>query len=123
MPYSAKFSGNIGVRQEFDITSSLSAFAGFNVSYVGERFGTFNQNTAGLAIAPVVMPRVKLPSYTVVDLQTGVSLNELWTLNLYARNIFNEEGIISIGTRGGASLPLATLIQPRMIGFSLSASF
>jgi outer membrane receptor protein involved in Fe transport len=123
LPFSSKFSGNIGVRQEFDISSSFSGYAGFNVSYVGERLGLFNQNTDGLPGAPVVMPRVEIPSYTVVDLQGGVRFNEMWTLNLYARNVFDEEGFLSIGTRNGTALPQALLIQPRTFGVSLSIEF
>lgn len=123
LPASAKFSGNINVRQDFDLTATLSGYAGFNVSYVGERFGTFNQNTDGLPGRQVVMPRVKVPSYTVVDLQAGVNLGEMWTFNVYAKNVFDEDGFISIGTASGTNLPQATLIQPRTIGVGLSVDF
>lgn len=123
LPSSAEFTGNVGVRQDFDITAALKGYAGFNVNYVGERFGTFNANTEGLPGAQVVMPRVKVPSYTVVDLQAGVRMNDVWTFNVYAKNVFDEEGFINVATQGGTRLPLATLIQPRTIGVSLSVDF
>lgn len=123
LPYSAKLSGNLSVRQDFDISSAVSAYAGFNVSYVGERMGLLNQNTTGLPGTQVVMPRVEIPSYTVVDVQTGFNFGPTWALNLYARNIFDEEGFIAIDTANGTTLPQATLIQPRMLGFAVSAKF
>ncbi|MGC4252605.1 MAG: TonB-dependent receptor [Sphingobium sp.] len=118
LPYSAKFSGNLSMQQDFALSDSIGAFAGFNLNYVGNRMALFNQNSTSAVIA-----RAKLPSYTVVDLRAGLNFNGRWKANIYVRNLFDKEGITSIATTNGTTLPQATFITPRTIGLTLSADF
>jgi iron complex outermembrane recepter protein len=118
LPYSAKFTGNISVQQDFDITDRITAYAGFNVNYIGNRLGLLNQNAA-----TAVIPRATLPSFTVVDLRAGLGLDDRWKLNFYVRNLFDEQGVTRVDTRQGTQLPQAVFITPRTIGLTVSADF
>lgn len=118
LPYSAKFTGNLSMQQDFELTESLGAYFAFNINHIGNRFGLFNQNSAS-----AVIPRVKLPAYTAVDLRAGVTVNDMWKLNLYVRNLFDKRGVSSVDARNGTQLPQAVFVAPRTIGFSLSADF
>lgn len=118
LPYSAKFTGNLSAQQSFQVANNAEAFVGFTVSHLGNRFGLFNQNSPA-----AVLPRLKLPSYTTVDLRAGLAIDDQWKLNLYVRNLFDKRGITSGDTRNGTQLPQVVFITPRVIGFSVSADF
>jgi outer membrane receptor protein involved in Fe transport len=118
LPYSAKFTGNLSMQQDFALTDSATAYVGFNVNYVGNRIGLLNQDSTR-----AVLQRAKLPSYTVVDLRAGVSIDRRWSVNAYVRNLFDKMGITSVDTRNGTQLPQAVFITPRTIGLTLSATF
>jgi outer membrane receptor protein involved in Fe transport len=117
LPASAKHSGNLSVQQDFSF-SSFDLFIGANWSYVGER----KSNFVNSAVADSVS-RFDLPSYSVVDLRAGMTLNEKWRLNLYARNVLDEDGVIAAGNRNGTSITTVNFLQPRTIGMALSLDF
>lgn len=115
LPFSAKTSFNIGAQQDFPIAEDLVGYVGFNVSYVGNRMGLFNQDSAQAAIS-----RVKLPAYTAVDLRGGLEINDRWKINIFAKNLFDKKGVVSGTTGNGTRLPEAVFIPPRTIGAILS---
>jgi iron complex outermembrane recepter protein len=119
LPFSPKFSANIGARYDFALSDALDAYAGVNLSYVGSRMGAFNQDTPAIRLQ-----RPRIPSYSVVDLNAGLTLHNRWKLNFFARNVFDKKGFVGIGT-GNGTLPRATgqLIRPRMIGVIASTDF
>ncbi|MDX8356513.1 TonB-dependent receptor [Sphingopyxis terrae] len=118
LPYSAKFTGNIGATQEFGLGGDVSGKLGFNVNYVGNRYGLFNQDTD-----QILSLRAKLPSYTLVDLSGGIEFGRMWKLNAYVRNLFDKKGITSVDTVSGVRLPQAVFITPRTIGLMASVEF
>ena len=118
LPYSAKFSGNLSMQQDFTLSDRLAAYAGFNVNYVGNRYGLFNQNSPS-----AIFQRAKLPSYTTVDLRAGVTVDEAWRLDFYVRNLFDKIGFTSVNSRNGTAPPQAVLITPRTIGVTASLKF
>ncbi|HEY6923723.1 MAG TPA: TonB-dependent receptor [Steroidobacteraceae bacterium] len=111
LPYTARFTGNFSVQQDFPIYNTWTGFLGAMVSYVGDRQGVF------LATPQ----RQYLPAYAKTDLRAGARY-DTWTLNLYANNVTDRRGVISGGL--GSFPPFGfTLIQPRLIGLSLVKAF
>jgi iron complex outermembrane recepter protein len=117
LPASSEFSGNLSIQQDFYL-GSLDLFVGANWSYVGDRKSEFVNS----AVADSV-PRFDLPSYSVVDLRAGVTFDQKWHLNLYARNILDEDGVVAATNRNGTSVTIANFLQPKTFGVALSLDF
>jgi outer membrane receptor protein involved in Fe transport len=111
LPYTARFTGNFSVHDEFALGPRITGFAGASVSYVGRRENNF---------APSYAPgRLEFPSYTQTSLHAGARY-ESWTISAFVNNLTDERGII------GTNLPTFSniiYIQPRTAGLSVSKSF
>ncbi|MDO7835585.1 TonB-dependent receptor [Sphingobium sp. HBC34] len=118
LPYSARFTGNFGVQQDFAISASGTGYVGFNVNYIGNRYGLLNQNSTTARFE-----RAKLPGYTLVDLRAGLGLSNGIDVNFYVRNLFDKKGITSVDSRNGTQVPQITLVTPRTIGMTASLRF
>jgi len=116
LPFSAKFSTSISARQSFSLGGSTKAFVGATLAHVGDRQTAF-QSSAG------ARPRFTLPSYSIVDLQAGISMDEVWHLSGYIRNLFNENAVINAGNGNGVLSPTAVFAQPRTFGFTVARDF
>ncbi len=112
LPFSARFSGNLSIDQQFPLGSRLDGFAGASVSYVGDRKGSF---TGGTGV------RQELPAYTQLDLNAGVK-RDSWTVNVYANNILDKRGVL-IGGLGFLYTNAFNYIPPRTLGLSLLRTF
>lgn len=112
LPYSSRFSGSLGLDQEFPLGSRATGFLGGSVSYVGERKGLFRR--AGLV-------REIFPDYTQVDLRAGLRYDN-WTAQAFVNNLTDERGILRSGLDSNRPTYL-TFIQPRTIGLSLIKDF
>ncbi len=111
LPYSARESGHLSVRQEFPLWNDFTGFVGGAFSYVGDRVGPFR---AGVERQPY-------PSYTQLDLDVGLT-NDKWLFNIFATNLGDKRGVIN----GGLGVPSPTqfhYITPRTVGMSISRSF
>ena len=111
LPGIPKLSGGVTGDYNFELTPLYPAFVGFSYRYVGSREQNF---------APPGTIRTELPSYSTVDLRTGV-LHDNWTFELYAKNVGDERGIVAVGN--GTGIFGASVIQPETVGFSLSSKF
>jgi iron complex outermembrane recepter protein len=112
LPYSSRFSANLSLDQDFNLTDRTTGFVGATVSYIGNRLGTF---------VPAPTARADFPSYTKVDLRAGMRYDS-WSANLYATNIGDRRGILGGGA--GTFPPFAyTYIQPRTVGLAVSKDF
>jgi outer membrane receptor protein involved in Fe transport len=119
LPYSAKFTANISLQQDFDLSEHVSAFVGGNLSYVGQRFSEFTSTAAS-----AVRPRISMPAYTVVDLRFGASFKDVGIqVNAYVRNLFGARGVVTATNRNGAVPPNAVFLQPTTYGVTLAKSF
>jgi iron complex outermembrane recepter protein len=119
LPYSPRFSASLSADQNFQISSQWTGFVGGTVAYVGQRFGDFPSQATSL--------RSVFPSYTTLDLRAG-ALTGPWTLNLFARNVTNERGVLTSRSLLGAQATLdgpyiTNFIPPRTIGLSVSRAF
>jgi len=116
LPDSSRFSGNFSVRQDFPLGSSVSAFVGGSVSYVGDRLGVFTY------APPAVPPRQVLPGYTKADLHGGARYDS-WTLNFFVNNVADRRGALT-GGLGTSPTPYGfNYIQPRTVGLSVVKTF
>lgn len=119
LPYSPRFSGSLSADENFRINSQWTGFVGGTVAYVGQRYGDF-PSTAD-SVRPV------FPSYTTLDLRTG-ALTGPWTVNLFARNVTNERGVLTSRSLLGAvallnSPYITNFIPPRTVGLSVARDF
>jgi outer membrane receptor protein involved in Fe transport len=87
------------------------------VGYTGDRTVDLDQRAADGSIH-------ELDDYVTVDLRAGLYRGQ-WSLELYGKNLTNEEGVTALnapGTLPDGAVGLA-LIRPRTIGLSLGSSF
>jgi outer membrane receptor protein involved in Fe transport len=114
LPYGSRFSGNLSLNQTFPLVGDITGFGGAQLSYVGDRLGTF------VPLSPNA-PRADYPAYTKVDLRAGVT-SKAWSVNLYANNVANRRGLLGGGA--GTIPPFSYYyIQPRTVGLSLVKTF
>lgn len=118
LPFGARFSGSFSADQDIPLNAVWTGFLGGSLSYVGDREGDFA--TAADHV------RVRLPSYTQVDLRLGIRSDD-WTVSLFANNVSDERGIVGAAPeRGGgtAADPFwVTYIRPRTLGLSVAKTF
>ncbi|MFD2499454.1 TonB-dependent receptor domain-containing protein [Rhizorhabdus histidinilytica] len=118
LPFSAKVAANVTAQQVFPLTDRLEGNVGFTLVYVGDRAGTFVTDAAN-----ATRPRMLLPEYTTVDIRGGLTFDEVWSANLYVRNLFDKRGVAAADNRNGVNVPTALFIQPRTFGVTLARSF
>jgi iron complex outermembrane recepter protein len=117
LPASARFTSNLSIQQDFPIASSLTGFVGGNWSFVGSRESSF------VSSAVDSTPRFTLPSYSLVDVQTGITYGSGWRASLFLRNAFNKLGVITADNRNGTSVTSVNYLQPRTVGMNVSKEF
>lgn len=117
LPYVPEWSLGFSADYRWTIGSS-AAYVGGIVGYTGDRTVDFDQRRADGRIQ-------ELDDYVTVDLRAGLLYRGQWSLELYSKNLTNEEGVRALNAPGGlpnGAVGLA-LIRPRTIGFSIGASF
>jgi len=113
LPYSARFSGNLALREEIPLTGRLTGFLGGSASYVGNRIGEFTSTPT----------RAEFPGYAQFDFLGGVKWDD-WTVNLFVNNLADKRGVLYGGPGSQGSPPFAYFyIQPRTAGLSLTKNF
>lgn len=110
---------SLGLDGEYDwpVMSSAIAYIGANLGYVDDRPAGFSN------LAPDGSIR-EADSYTMVNLRAGIDFGR-WSIELYGRNLGDEEGVNDIvgeGLLANGAVGLG-LIQPRTYGVTLGASF
>jgi outer membrane receptor protein involved in Fe transport len=127
LPYTPKLSANLSADYEWSLGTDVEAFVGGNVRVVGDQ-------TAGFSAAyrAAFGGRIQIDGYQTVDLRAGVNFGR-FTVQAYARNLFDEYGVVSAGgfptavqpALGGTSIQLmtASTIRPRTIGVLFGAQF
>lgn len=83
LAFAPSFQGNMRVRYEWDVASNMTAFVMPQVTYSGSKFTDI-----------IEINKLKLDSYTVVDLSAGVSRDQ-WTFEVYGENLFDKRAEIS----------------------------
>ena len=83
LAFAPSFQGNIRVRYEWDLTSTIEAYIQPQVSHSASKFTDI-----------IEINKIKLDSYTVVDLAAGIAKDQ-WRFELYGENLFDERAQIS----------------------------
>jgi iron complex outermembrane recepter protein len=119
LPNVPKLAASLGADYSFPLFTSWQGFVGGDLHYLGDRVSGF------VSGVPAGFERPVMPSYTTFNLRTGLK-HDAWTVELYAKNIGNSRGITSLRSLAfnGFSNPYAAaIIQPRLIGISLSMQY
>lgn len=127
LPYTPAITANVSADYEWSLGPDVEAFVGGNVRVVGDQ-------TAGFSAAyrAAFGRRIEIDGYSTVDLRAGVNFGR-FTVQAYARNLFDEYGVVSATgfptavqpALGGTNVQLmtATTIRPRTIGLMVGADF
>jgi outer membrane receptor protein involved in Fe transport len=117
MPYVPEWSFGLNADYEWNVKGSTRAYVGGSLGYTGERTAEFNNRAADGSIR-------KLDGYTTLNLRAGAYMGR-WSVELYAKNLTNEQGVTEINAAG--PLPNGALglgvIRPRTVGIALSTRF
>jgi len=108
LPGSPEFQASLGVQADFEVLGR-PVFARADIAHVGEYFNNLQE------IAPNV------GDYTTVNLSIGVEINDVISLDFFARNLSGEEGLTWVETEIGDGR--ANFIRPRTIGIEFRARF
>ncbi|NJS13942.1 MAG: TonB-dependent receptor [Sphingopyxis sp.] len=126
LPVTAKFKGNAVARYEVPV-GDLDAHIQFAVNHIGSRRSDLR--TAENAIKGF------FGAYTTADISAGIK-GESWSLELYATNLFNSNGVVNSGVQcvetvcgdpgngsGTGGVFYDTVIRPRLVGLKVSKDF
>ena len=117
LAYVPEWSFGLDAGYEWDVMGDSTAYVGGNLGYTGDRPANFDSRDGNGDLR-------KTGSYTTVNLRAGLDMGR-WSVELFARNVTDEEGINSIvddGSPPNGAVGLG-LIRPRAIGVSIGASF
>ncbi|HEX6571382.1 MAG TPA: TonB-dependent receptor [Steroidobacteraceae bacterium] len=117
LPVTPEFKANLTARFQFDL-GGRSSFAQAGAVYNSDTYSDltrFDRETVG-----------KNPSYTLVDLSTGMNFGSL-AVELYVNNVFDEIGqnsaFVGCATDTCGPQPYYAPAQPRTIGLKISQEF
>jgi len=111
LPFSARFSGNLSMEQQFPLWGDTHAFVGASASYVGDRKGPFTATAK----------QQDLPAYWNTDLHAGVRTGS-WEISAYANNVGDTRGLLNGGT--GSTIPNTWIYtRPRTVGVTVTNRF
>jgi outer membrane receptor protein involved in Fe transport len=117
LPFVPEWSAGLGADYEWEVLGDSTAYVGGLVTYLSDRPADFGNRT--------VQGNIRhLDSYTALDLRTGL-LRDTWSIELYAKNVTDEEGMTDLSTPGsfpGGAVGVG-VIRPRTIGLSLGLRF
>jgi iron complex outermembrane receptor protein len=120
LPGTPEWSGSLFGDYVIETGDNLDWRFGGVVRYVGDRVSAPNSQDNS----------VEADSYTTVDLNAGLTINDRWTIRAYARNVTDEDGAISrnesIGNSsliGGPQFISVVPVQPRTFGLGVEVAF
>jgi outer membrane receptor protein involved in Fe transport len=121
LPFVPEWTLALGGDYEWNAFGNATAYVGGQVAYTGDRLAEFGNRVDDL---DPTSARREADAYTTVDLRAGV-LWDNWSLELYGKNLTDEDGITDINAPGiypnGAAA--ISVIRPRTIGVSVGVGF
>ena len=106
LPGSPEFQASLGVQADFSL-AGRPIFARADIAHTGEYFNNLQEQGTGAG------------DFTTVNLRIGADLSERISLDLFVRNLTDEEGLTWVETEIGDGR--ANYIRPRTIGVELRA--
>ena len=108
LPGSPEFSASLGIQADFSM-AERPMFARADIAHVGEYYNNLQQS--GLAAG----------DFTTINLSIGAEINDSVSVDIFARNLANKEGLTWVETELGDGR--ANYIRPRTIGIEVRARF
>ncbi len=134
LPFVPFWQSSANARYEWGLWDGYRAFTGVNWKLEGLRRGNFEPPALPVGVPAseqVPLPLIgsstqqQIPGFQIWDVRMGVTKNQ-WTATLYAKNIGNTRGITYLYDATGTDTlgqQSAVIYPPRIIGFSIAASF
>jgi outer membrane receptor protein involved in Fe transport len=119
LPYTPEWSLGLNASYEWSIGAEATAYLGGAIRYLSDQTAAYE-----LAHRTANGRQREIPSYEVLDLQTGVDFRR-WSLELYAKNVTDSDGLTSVGALGAApNGAIGTgVIRPRTVGLAFGFEF
>jgi iron complex outermembrane recepter protein len=121
LPFVPELTLALGGDYEWSAFGDATAYVGGLVAYTSDRLADFGNRVDPL---DPTSARREADAYTTLDLRTGI-LWDKWSIELYGKNVTDEEGITDINAPGiypnGAAA--VSIIRPRTIGLALGVRF
>ncbi|MGA0100093.1 MAG: TonB-dependent receptor [Steroidobacteraceae bacterium] len=117
LSYVPEWSYGLAGDYSWAVMGDATAYVGANLAYVGSRPAGFSNRNPDGSIREAA-------SYTTLAARAGVDFGQ-WSIELYGRNLTNEEGysdILAPGTLPNGAAGIA-LIRPLTIGLAVGARF
>ena len=121
LPFVPEWALGLSGDYEWSVFGDSTAYVGAQISYTGERTASFADR---VDLTDPTSPLRELDSYTTIDLRGGV-LFDRWSIELYGKNLGDEDGITAFespGTLPNGAAGLA-VIRPRTYGLALGLRF
>ena len=119
LPFTPEWSASLNANYEWSVGAQAMAYIGASLRHLSDQTASYD-----LAFRTAHGRQRKIDAYDVVDLQTGVDFGR-WTLELYGKNLTDEDGKTSTGAVG--SIPQGALptgvIRPRTYGLTIGFNF
>jgi iron complex outermembrane recepter protein len=115
LPESPFFSSTLSASYEHPLSSAIAGFGGLDWHFTGNRLSEF----------AVGAPRQTLPHYSMVDLRTGIRVNN-YEVTLYVKNATDARAISEVSaetTLSGVNAFSASVVTPRTVGLTLSGKY
>ena len=121
LPFVPEWTLALGGDYEWSAFGDATAYVGGQVAYTSDRLADFGNRVDPL---DPTSARREADAYTTLDLRTGIVWDK-WSLELYGKNVTDEDGITDIIAPGifpnGAAA--VSIIRPRTIGLALGVRF
>ncbi len=108
LPGSPEFSASLGIQADFSM-AGRPMFVRADIAHIGEYYNNLQQS--GLAAG----------DFTTINLSLGAEINDSVSVDIFARNLANKEGLTWVETELGDGR--ANYIRPRTIGIEVRARF
>ena len=119
LPFTPEWSASLNANYEWSVGAQAMAYIGGSVRHLSDQTASYD-----LAYRTAHGRQRTIDAYDVFDLQTGVDFGR-WTIELYGKNLTDEDGKTSTGAIG--SIPLGALptgvIRPRTYGVTFGFNF
>ena len=119
LPFTPEWSASLNANYEWSVGAQAMAYIGGSLRHLSDQTASYD-----LAYRTAHGRQRRIESYDVFDLQTGVDFGR-WTIELYGKNLTDEDGKTSTGAIG--SIPQGALptgvIRPRTYGLTLGFNF
>ena len=117
LPFVPEWSFGLNGEYTWPVLGDAMAYVGGNLGYVGDRTAGFGNRLPDGSLR-------EADAYTTLNARAGIEFDS-WSVELYANNLGDEDGINDINTPGALPNGLVglALIRPRTIGISVGARF